>query len=175
MDEYPDWLVKALAEGRAWETGRVRLPDAGLVARLYPDSGRHQPPAGPVELTLPPSTNNLFLTAGRRRVKTPEYRAWIEANAAAARRVPRPDPPPSLDHPVRVVTTVYGNKGFRRSRDVANVEKPVTDLLVSVGVLVDDSVMAGVWESVQRYRPGNPKGGPPVVTVHLERVDPREL
>ena len=32
-----------------------------------------------VTLPLPPSTNNLFKTAGKRRTKSQEYRIWIEA------------------------------------------------------------------------------------------------
>jgi Holliday junction resolvase RusA-like endonuclease len=31
-----------------------------------------------VELPVPPSTNNLYRTAGRRRVRTAEYDAWWE-------------------------------------------------------------------------------------------------
>ena len=34
-------------------------------------------PAWPCVVELPPSTNNLFLTRGRKRVKSPNYRAWI--------------------------------------------------------------------------------------------------
>jgi crossover junction endodeoxyribonuclease RusA len=29
-------------------------------------------------LPAPPSTNNLFLTRGRRRVRSPRYRAWLK-------------------------------------------------------------------------------------------------
>lgn len=32
-----------------------------------------------VTLPLPPSANNLFLTRGNRRARSPEYNAWIEA------------------------------------------------------------------------------------------------
>lgn len=93
-------------------------------------------------LSLPPSTNNLFITVERRRVKSPEYRAWITENEAEAGRLATP-----TAFPVRVRIEVHGKLNVRR--DLDNIIKPTLDLLVSVGVLPDDNVKyvtGGRWE-----------------------------
>lgn len=114
---------------------------------------------GEVRFTKPPTVNNLFLTAGRKRVKTPEYRAWIDRNKAEAGRMSRP-----VSFPVRACYRLCGK--FNVRADGANYEKPVIDLLVSEGVLPDDKlkyVTGGRWE----YSPSSEE---PHVIVWLEQV-----
>jgi hypothetical protein len=134
--------------------------EKGLVvedaARRPPQLDR--PPV--VRFDKPPTTNNLFLSAGRKRVKTPEYRAWIERNKGEAARLA----PPSK-FPVRACYRLCGK--FNTAADGANYEKPTIDLLVSVGVLPDDKlkyVTGGRWE----YAPSSDE---PHVLVWLEVID----
>lgn len=141
--------------GKALE-GAVRN---GLIA------GSTTPPPNPgthayAQLSLPPSTNNLFMNAkGRGRVKSKQYREWIEDNGHAAGSLKTPD-----RFPVRVCLKVGGKLNVRR--DLDNLIKPCLDLLVSVGVLPDDSwkyVTGGRWE----YQPGECD---PFVLVWWEEV-----
>ena len=86
-------------------------------------------------IAIPPTSNNLFLTRGRKRIKTAQYRQWIEANGPRLRSMQK-----ATVYPVEVRMTIYGGKGFRTNSDIANREKAATDLLVSCGILIDDSV-----------------------------------
>lgn len=102
-----------------------------------------------VLLTPPPSTNNLFDTFIRPRKglpcrgpfghlrtvrpKTKEYEDWIEENAPAARLLRSP-----ASYPVVLRYTLVGK--WYKARDIGNVEKPCTDLLVAEGVLADDKL-----------------------------------
>jgi len=91
--------------------------------------------AGPVNVTLPilpPSSNHMFVNVpGRGRVKSKEYRAWVAQmgaflNAACrGRMVGRANVSIFLEN-------IPG-------ADIDNRIKPVLDLLVTVGILADDS------------------------------------
>lgn len=119
-----------------------------------------------VVLPVPPSTNNLFLSVGRRRVKTPQYRAWIaEADPIAARL----QPPPGT--PFGVSITVYGHGRLNTARDLANCEKAIVDSLVRTGVIPGDSIRDGLWRVVLNYQPGS--DGTPVAVVTL--LKPEEV
>jgi hypothetical protein len=69
-----------------WDTPRDcptgHLRDGGTLGRMG-QLGRlgrkRHGPALVLTLPAPPSLNNLFLTAGRRRVKSPQYRRWLTA------------------------------------------------------------------------------------------------
>jgi Holliday junction resolvase RusA-like endonuclease len=103
--------------------------------------------AAAVELPTPPSVNNLFLTAGRRRVKAPAYRAWLAVAVPAAAGLARPA------GPCRVVVTVVAR--LRANRDLDNLLKPVGDCLVAAGVLAADDVRSVVgWQVDYRPTPG---------------------
>jgi hypothetical protein len=139
----PNWLKTAKRAGLVTET---RVAGLCQVADNVP---------------LPPSTNNLFLTTKTgKRVKTPQYRAWIEAATPILGLMA---PPPRV--PCEVWITVRGKINPRS--DVANREKAVTDLLVAEGVLPGDSVKYVVG-SHQVYRPDE---GEPRVSVHFEEVE----
>lgn len=99
-----------------------------------------------VALPVPPSTNNLFVTVGRRRVKSGEYRDWLAVVLPEVAKMKRPD-----RFPVRVIITLFGRPpAVNLRRDVANLEKPVGDALVEAGVLPDDNLNY-VTETVQRF------------------------
>lgn len=83
---------------------------------------------------FPPSVNGLF--AGRsRRYRSRAYKRWHdEAVYALAQQQPLP----------RVRGAYRLSLSFgrpdRRRRDLGNLEKPVSDLLVSMGIVEDDAL-----------------------------------
>lgn len=101
-----------------------------------------------VPVPVPPSTNNLFLSMGRKRVKTPEYRSWLEVAILSFRQLSKPE-----RFPVEVVIQIHGGKRFNTRRDVGNCEKAISDALVEAGVIPDDSISAGLWRIVVEYKP----------------------
>jgi crossover junction endodeoxyribonuclease RusA len=80
-------------------------------------------------LPFPPSVNGLFAGKGRRYCSR-TYKAW---KAAAAPFVPAGliPGPYTLD--------LLFDRPDRRSRDLGNLEKAVSDLLVERGLVIDDS------------------------------------
>ncbi len=89
-------------------------------------------------LPLPPSTNHLFATVVRGgkpfRVKAKPYREWISASTNALAHLAGCFVP----SPVSVEIHLKGRVNL--SRDLGNVEKPVTDLAVGLGFIADDSL-----------------------------------
>jgi len=96
------------------------------------------------QLPMPPSVNMLYnnangLIRGRNnavrvgRVKTPRYRAWIRAAGFELNRqsVPLISPPYRVEYGI--------GKPDNRKRDIGNLEKAISDLLVSQGVITEDS------------------------------------
>lgn len=149
---------KLAAEIRAAGRGLgVNAAALGAVAGTEPNA----------TVPVPPSVNNLFLTVGRKRVKTPEYREWLEQSVPALARLRKPE-----RFPVRITVTLFGN--VNQARDVANVEKAIGDALVLAGIIPDDSIRAGVWETIQRYRPGAAGMGP-VAIVTVEPIGAGEM
>lgn len=86
-----------------------------------------------LRLPYPPTANHLFASnarGGRHRSK--KYNAWIaEAMGELQRQHPAKTDGPYL-------LTIIARRPDRRRRDVANLEKPVSDLLVKAGVVRDD-------------------------------------
>lgn len=100
-----------------------------------------------VQIAPPPSTNNLFLTSGRKRVQTPEYRAWLAQVVPELSKLERP-----AVFPVAVVLTLVGRPPkINMRRDVGNIEKACGDALVKAGVIPDDCLKY-VTRCVQQYR-----------------------
>lgn len=86
-------------------------------------------------LPYPPSLNNLFFTdwKTRRRPASAEYKAWQKTAGQALLQQPRR----SLTGQVRMLCEFH--RPDNRRRDLLNLEKGPTDLLVTHGVIEDDS------------------------------------
>lgn len=102
---------------------------------------------GTLQIPYPPTANNLFFNAGKRRVKTKAYDAWL-AEALAVLRAQRPR---TVSGSYRL--TIIATRPDKRRRDVANLEKPIGDALVKAGIVEDDSLcqsiqLAWAWDSI---------------------------
>ena len=78
----------------------------------------------------PPSANNLFFNGKKGRVKSAEYRAWIQV-AGLQINQQRPTP---VGGRVQVEYRIPRNN----RRDLANFEKGLSDLLVTLKLIEDD-------------------------------------
>ncbi len=90
----------------------------------------------PVRLNLswPPSTNNLFVNVPKRgRVPSKEYGRWRN-DAGWELKAQRP---PKIDYPVHIELELCAPKG--ESFDLDNRLKAPLDLLKECGVIIDDS------------------------------------
>lgn len=86
-----------------------------------------------VSLPMPPTTNNLFVNAGKRRIVSPEYDAWRwEARQAVA---DWPDLSQYAAVPWAATIAVYG---LPRGSDLDNRIKATLDLIASLTGLHDD-------------------------------------
>ena len=88
-----------------------------------------------LELSIPwpPSANKLHACYRGRKISTPAYRAW---RADCLERLSTLGGPRGHDGPVRVTVNLY--PGTRMRFDADNKLKPVLDMLVALGVIVDD-------------------------------------
>lgn len=86
-----------------------------------------------VTTPFPPSTNNLFKNAGRGRAETDRYANWktVAGWALKAQR------PPAISGPV-ILRYQFQEGQDKRKRDIGNLEKAPTDLLVEHGVIEAD-------------------------------------
>ena len=98
-----------------------------------------------LRLPLPPSTNNLYITRGKKRVISPKYRAWRDdAGWALIEQKPKP-----------VIGDfdlwLYVEWPDKRRRDIDNSVKACLDLLVSHKLVDDDSRCQAlhVYRSIQ--------------------------
>lgn len=86
-----------------------------------------------LDLPFPPSVNGLY--AGKeRRYKSPAYKTW------QSKAVQCLTDAPMVDGPVSVVYTF--TRPDKRKRDLGNLEKAVSDILVKMSVIEDDSFIA---------------------------------
>lgn len=87
-------------------------------------------------VSMPPSANNLFANkAGGGRHKTKAYEAWISENEWLVKMATQDGR--KIAGPYSL--TIRIGKPDNRKRDIANCEKALSDLLVSVGAVRDDS------------------------------------
>jgi crossover junction endodeoxyribonuclease RusA len=93
-----------------------------------------------LEIPQPPSVNTLYRNVpGKGRVKSPAYKRWLKDagwNIVLAN-------PGNVTGPCRLSYTIP-RPTDRRKRDIGNLEKPLTDLLVTHGVIDDDSNVQGI-------------------------------
>jgi len=112
-----------------------------------------------VELPPPPSVNNLFVTRGRRRFKSPAYRDWLAGAVKDLRALGAVRPP------VMVRASVCG--AVNEARDPDNFWKPILDAAVAAGVIPGDS-----FRVVRRLELSRgDAGGPPRVVVEFLDVE----
>jgi crossover junction endodeoxyribonuclease RusA len=83
-------------------------------------------------LPYPPSTNRLWRRARVGMIKSDEYVAWLLAAKAEVRR----QNPGKISGKYLVAITAA--RPDKRKRDLGNLEKSVSDLLQSCGVIRDD-------------------------------------
>lgn len=85
---------------------------------------------------VPPSVNAMFKNTKHGRSKTPAYEAWRYQAAAAIRR----------QHVPSILGAVVVNMAFEidlKRADADNRLKAANDLLVDLGIIEDDSLIAG--------------------------------
>jgi len=85
-----------------------------------------------INLPIPPSLNNLFANAGKRRVTTPRYAAWLEEAGLHLNRQ-RPEP-------VAGWYELFLYLPAKIRGDVDNRLKGVSDLLSKHSIIEDDSL-----------------------------------
>ena len=90
---------------------------------------------GVIRLTLPypPSSNSIWRAYAGRNIASASYRAWQKdaLGSLLGQRWPVVTGPYAI--------TITAERPDKRRRDVANLEKPVSDALVKAGVVRDDS------------------------------------
>lgn len=96
-----------------------------------------------LSLPFPPSVNGLTLNATKGRVKTPEYRAWLKEAGPRIKDSHRAGMGPYY-------LSICARRPDKRRRDLGNIEKAVSDLLVAHGVVKDDCLAERItlsWDS----------------------------
>ena len=93
-------------------------------------------------LPVPPSANNLFVNrkGGGGRAISPRYRAWRAEASTHVLATPRPRD--ALSERAELLILINPAKRGNIPDDITNRIKPLEDLLVSSGVLADDSIVA---------------------------------
>lgn len=103
-----------------------------------------------LSINFPPTTNNLFMTVGKRRVPTKAYRAWRELAAL------------QIDHQMHSQKPITGpyhmvielDRPDKRGRDVSNYAKALEDSLVLCRVIRDDSDALSLMMKWSGRKPG---------------------
>lgn len=92
-----------------------------------------------LELTRPPSANHLWVRARKGMRKSDAYVTWLMVAAIEARRQTFK----RVCGPYRLSISV--SRPDRRRRDIDNLIKPVSDLLMHIGAVEDDSDCQSVF------------------------------
>lgn len=111
-------------------------------------------------LPFPPSTNNLFMSIGRKRISSPKARSYA---LAVRQAVLAAGTPQIASEAVRIVIAAWVPDA--RARDLDNLLKAPLDGLVKAGVLTDDSLIT----DIRIYRAGLDRGNPRL-TVWIEEL-----
>jgi len=112
-----------------------------------------------LRVPFPPTTNNLFLNVGKRRVPSKFYLAWRELAAVL------------IDNQMHGQTAITGqyhaviefDRPDKRGRDVSNYAKAVEDSLVLCRVIRDDSDCLSLMLKWSDRKPG--KGAEAVIEL----------
>lgn len=87
-----------------------------------------------VRMEYPPSANRIWRNVNGRTLKSAEYRAWKEAQEWAVRAQKEPTVLGAYSAHIMV------NRPDNRRRDLDNLLKPISDVLVSAGIVEDDAL-----------------------------------
>jgi len=102
-----------------------------------------------LSLPYPPTLNTLYPTGkNNRRFKSKKYTAWIKtAESAFYEQHPHflVAPVPTIKGKVEV--QMFFGRPDKRRRDLANLEKAVSDFLVNVGAIQDDCLIDELFMS----------------------------
>jgi len=101
-------------------------------------------------LPVPPSTNSLFLGTGKRRIKTPAYRSWLQAGSLMISASKSKQQFRSLAPIAEPCILNMAVDRPNRMRDLDNTLKSAIDLLVARDILKDDNVIQAIhvyWRS----------------------------
>jgi Holliday junction resolvase RusA-like endonuclease len=118
-----------------------------------------------IRLPFPPTLNNLFINAGKRRIKSEGYKAWL-FEAGWTLKAQRPTP---IHGPYILTLTLLAPD--RQQRDLDNLCKATSDLLVEHGVIDADHLAKRIileWSDAAPIFPG-------AVTVTVEPAEPQAL
>jgi len=115
----------------------------------------------PVILAIPypPSANRLWRAVGGRNIISAEYRRWKDS-AGWEVRSQRPRAIAG-----RYAITITASAPDKRKRDLSNLEKATSDLLVTCGVIEDDHLAQRI---TLEWTGAIVKGG--ALTVHIEEA-----
>lgn len=105
-----------------------------------------------IVLPFPPSTNNLFINVGKRRIRSPRYDGW-RSEAIAAIWQQRPA---KVAGPFRLTLTF--DRPDNRARDLDNLAKAPLDALVHTGVIEGDHLSREItlrWSDATPAKPGS--------------------
>lgn len=86
-------------------------------------------------LPYPVTTNHLFATVGKRRIKSEGYQRWLRAAQGAILEQGRKKLRGNVSLSIALV------RPDKRRRDLSNTIKCIEDLLVSMQVIDDDSLV----------------------------------
>ena len=104
-----------------------------------------------ITLPWPPAVNNLFVNAGKRRIKSERYKAWLTEAGWELRRQ-RPESVVG-----RFCVTITAHAPDNRVRDLDGLAKAPLDLLTTHGVIEDDHLARSlhiIWSDVAPSMPG---------------------
>ena len=96
-----------------------------------------------IVLPYPPSVNGLTSNAPKGRAKTDDYRLWLQKAGLCVKDSHRAGFGPYCLH-------IAVRKPDKRRRDLGNIEKAVSDLLVAHGVVKDDCLAQSItlqWDA----------------------------
>ena len=123
-----------------------------------------------VNITAPPSANNLFYTGlvDRRRHKSTKYKAWIDESqremlVQGAKPVKRTEELPCY----KVDICAHG---LARARDLDNIIKPIIDLLQHCGIIDNDKNVNEIHAA--RFRGEKVQEGATWVSVEASKEKP---
>ena len=85
-------------------------------------------------LPYPPSANHIWRTAGKRVYRSKRYMEWLEEAAGMAIGQRQG----GIKGPYKI--SIDAVRPDKRVRDLGNLEKPISDLLVQIGTIEDDKL-----------------------------------